>query len=59
MLINRPSDDLKAKMDEQSLSDLKIGFKIFINNDNKAVIQEAIDEGVVLFIKNQANVVKL
>ncbi|XP_044263178.1 glutamate--cysteine ligase regulatory subunit [Tribolium madens] len=46
VLINRPSDDLKAKLNEQSLSDLKIGFKIFINSDSKALIQEAIEEGL-------------
>ncbi|RZC33115.1 glutamate--cysteine ligase regulatory subunit [Asbolus verrucosus] len=45
VLIHRPNDDLKAKMEEQSLADLKIGLKIFLNNDSTVLIQEAIEEG--------------
>ncbi|CAH1363886.1 hypothetical protein MTP99_000235 [Tenebrio molitor] len=45
LVIHRPSDDLRVKIEEQALADLKIGLKIFLNNDSKGLIQEAIEEG--------------
>ncbi|KAJ3647898.1 hypothetical protein Zmor_019747 [Zophobas morio] len=45
LIIHRPTDDLKAKIEEQSLADLKIGLKVFLNDDSKVLIQEAVEEG--------------
>lgn len=58
LVIHRTSDDLKTKMNEQSLADLKIGLKIFLNSDNNDLIHEAIEEGFdVLKVPSVHNVI--
>lgn len=41
--VSRPNDDLQTKMLENDLNDLKIGLKIFLNSDNKSLLNEAVD----------------
>lgn len=45
VVIQRLSDDVRVKIQEQALSDLKIGLKIFLNSDSKTLVKEAIEEG--------------
>ncbi|KAJ8923957.1 hypothetical protein NQ315_006733 [Exocentrus adspersus] len=43
-VINRTNDDIISKVHEHELSELKIGFKIFLSNDNQYLVQEAIEK---------------
>lgn len=45
LVINRNSDDLVSKINEHELSELKIGLKIFLNNGDQNLVQEAVEKG--------------
>lgn len=45
IIISRNNDDLATKLQEHDLSDLKIGLKIFLNDDNQESSIQAIRKG--------------
>lgn len=51
-VINRNADDLVSKVNEHELSELKIGLKIFLNNDDQNLVQEAIQKGMFFYYFN-------
>ncbi|KAJ8955822.1 hypothetical protein NQ318_005365 [Aromia moschata] len=58
LVVSRGHDDLLAKINEHDHSELKIGIKIFINNDNQKLVQEAIEKAfVILKVNDIDNVV--
>lgn len=44
-LVARQNDDLLTKLKEHDMSELKIGFKIFLNCDDNDSLYEAIEKG--------------
>ncbi|KAJ8928881.1 hypothetical protein NQ314_018487 [Rhamnusium bicolor] len=46
LVVNRTSDDLLTKINEHERSELKIGFKIFLNNDDQKLVQEAVEKRI-------------
>ncbi|XP_074027384.1 glutamate-cysteine ligase modifier subunit isoform X2 [Leptinotarsa decemlineata] len=50
LIVNRQNDNLKIS--EHELSDLKIGFKVFLNNDNQESFTEAIQKALMILNVN-------
>ncbi|XP_072385850.1 glutamate--cysteine ligase regulatory subunit-like [Diabrotica undecimpunctata] len=53
VVISRPQDNLKIS--EHELSDLKIGFKVFLNTDDQVLLTEAIEKALSLLKVNAIN----
>lgn len=49
--ISRQHEDLANKIAEHDITDLKIGLKIFLQNDDQQCLSEALDKGKVSFKK--------
>ncbi|XP_018564549.1 glutamate--cysteine ligase regulatory subunit [Anoplophora glabripennis] len=55
LVINRNADDLTSKVNEHELSELKIGLKIFVNNDDQNLVQEAIEKAFLTIKVNSVD----
>lgn len=47
--ITRAHDDVQNKMAEEERKNLKIGVKIFINEDSTTALTECLENGIFLF----------
>lgn len=51
LVITRRHDDLSNKMAEHEIGDLKIGLKIFVGSDNEQYLIEALEKGIVFYLR--------